>query len=232
MVEILEENATRTARPALRWLRSRAYEPLGRVADRTASRYVKPGLLICARIVHVEDQRAGGQVGAVDAAVPVGETMQVFGGIEPVALADRDELLSLLDDGCEPEELVAFLTRRFAPPTLVNTDGDPLIFREVVLRVSDPEALAIGLNAAYRHLEDTEPPEWLHERSIDGFERVGARLRLTGAVLRLETNSDRRMDEVLATVRELDPLASVVADEREPMTTTREAAQIAAIRHD
>lgn len=49
-----------------------------------------------------------------------------LGGIEPVARHERDELLALLVSEPEPDELVAFLTRRFAPPVLANADGDPI----------------------------------------------------------------------------------------------------------
>ena len=54
------------------------------VRDRAASRQLKPGMIICARIV------------------PAGETMQVFGGIEPVPLGDLDVLIELLDED-EPD---------------------------------------------------------------------------------------------------------------------------------
>lgn len=84
------------------------------VRERTASRQVKTGELICARIL------------------PAGDIMQIFGGIEPVALHQRAELIGLLDSEPEPLELVDFLTRRFAPPALQNTGrtsgpvrGDP-----------------------------------------------------------------------------------------------------------
>jgi hypothetical protein len=39
--------------------------------------------------------------------------------------------MALLDEGPEPDELVAFLTRRFAPPSLENTEGDPLSDRRM-----------------------------------------------------------------------------------------------------
>jgi tetratricopeptide (TPR) repeat protein len=74
------------------------------VSDRTVSRELNVGQMICARIV------------------PAGETMQIFGGIEPVALQDRDDLIALLDSEPEPEELVAFYSRQFAPPASVVSD--------------------------------------------------------------------------------------------------------------
>ena len=64
------------------------------VRERAASRQLKAGALICARIV------------------PVDETMQIFGGIEPVELHERDEFVTLLDTEPEPLDLVSFLTRR------------------------------------------------------------------------------------------------------------------------
>ena len=179
------------------------------VRDRAASRSLKPGDLICARIV------------------PTGDIMQVFGGIEPVALHDRDALLALLDEGPEPDELVAFLSRRFAPPSLVNTEGDPLVLRDIVLVPSNPEALSAELDQTYRRIEGTDQPEWMFEQLIDGFDRICATLRLTGSDLHVNTNSDRRMDGVLATIRKLDPEVAVISDERQPIPTARDAARLA-----
>lgn len=73
------------------------------VQERSGSRQLKVGALICARVV------------------PAGTTMQIFGGIEPVELRERDELIALLDAKPDPVDLVSFLTQRFAPPVLQNT---------------------------------------------------------------------------------------------------------------
>ena len=59
------------------------------VRERTGSAQVKVGQLYCARVV------------------PAGDTMQIFGGIEPVSLGERDELIALLDNDPDPVELVA-----------------------------------------------------------------------------------------------------------------------------
>ena len=82
------------------------------VTEVTASRTLQPGQLICAHVL------------------PTGDGFQFFGGIEPVALHERGPLIELLDDEPDPAELVAFLSRRFAPPRLVNTEGDPMTFCE------------------------------------------------------------------------------------------------------
>ena len=68
------------------------------VRERTASRQLKPGHLVCAR------------------PVPAGDTMQFFGGVEPVALHERDPLIEVIDSEPDAVELVAQLSRRFAPP--------------------------------------------------------------------------------------------------------------------
>jgi tetratricopeptide (TPR) repeat protein len=93
------------------------------VQERTASRDLKIGMLICARIV------------------PAGDTTQIFGGVEVIGLHERDELIDLLDTHPDPPELVAFLSRRLAPPQLQNTEGDPIVMCHAALRVPDPKAL-------------------------------------------------------------------------------------------
>jgi hypothetical protein len=79
------------------------------VSERHGGTGLRVGDLICARVV------------------PDGEGMRILGGIEPVGLAQRDELIELLGADPDPVELVAFLTRRFAPPKLGDTTGPPTI---------------------------------------------------------------------------------------------------------
>ncbi len=126
------------------------------VRERAASRQLTAGSLVCARIV------------------PAGDTMQIFGGLEPIGLRERDELIKLLDNDPDPVELVAFLTARFAPPKLVNTEGDPLAMCSATLSVTD--TLSEALDGAYERAEDGAP-EWL---DLDGDDHVRARIRLDG----------------------------------------------------
>lgn len=63
-------------------------------------RGLEPGQLICSRVL------------------PTGDGFAFFGGIDPVAPHERDELITLLDDEPDPVELVEFLSRRFAEPDL------------------------------------------------------------------------------------------------------------------
>ena len=96
------------------------------VRERAGSRQVKVGELYCARVV------------------PAGDTMQIFGGMQPVSIGERDDLIALLDDDPNPVELVATLSRRFAPPVLQNTEGESLMMCDATLRVHDPAAADRG----------------------------------------------------------------------------------------
>lgn len=193
------------------------------VRERTASRQVKTGELICARIV------------------PAGDTMQIFGGIEPVALHQRDGLIGLLDSGPEPLELVDFLTRRFAPPTLQNTEGDPLVLCEATLRVPDPAALRMALDEEYQRDDSDAGPgtdsevspdeatdRWFEFVTTHGMPRIRATLRLEGADLHVSANSEQRFDRVLDTVRGLQPSLRLISQSRQAAGDMREVSQLAA----
>jgi len=69
------------------------------VRERTASRQLKAGQLICARVV------------------PAGDSMQFFGGVEPISLYERDRLIELLDTEPDPVELVSELSRYRRSPS-------------------------------------------------------------------------------------------------------------------
>lgn len=172
------------------------------VRESTASRHLTAGELICARLV------------------PAGDSVQLFGGYEVVTLRERDQLIALLDGEPEPEELIAVLSGRFAPPQLQNTEGDPLVFCEATLRSQDPDGLAAQLDAAYDRLEGET--RWVEHVTTHGMERIRATLELDGADLHVEVNSEARLDRVLATVRELQPDLTLTAETRRPADDVQE----------
>lgn len=178
------------------------------VRERTASRQLEPGQLICTRVL------------------PAGDTMLIFGGIDPVALHERDALIDLLDTQPDPVTLVAWLSRRFAPPTLVNTEGDPLTLCKARVRVSDPAGIQAALDDTYDRV-DGDGPQWFELVITDGVQRIRATLALDGDTLRVETNSEERMERVLATLARLDPAMNVLDDERRPMRDMRQVARLA-----
>lgn len=181
--------------------------------ERAGSRQVKVGELYCARVV------------------PAGDTMQIFGGIEPVSLgAERDELIALLDDDPDSVDLVAFLSRRFAPPLLHNTEGESLVMCDTTLRVGDPAGLAEALNDAYDR-DDDEPDStlvWFEHVITHGMQRIRAHLELRGDELHVHANSETRFERVLATIRALDPSVSVLDESREPAGDVRAVQRVAA----
>jgi hypothetical protein len=182
------------------------------VRERTASRQLTAGALLCARIV------------------PASDTMQIFGGVEPVALHERDQLIELLDAEPDSVDLVAFLSRRFAPPVLRNTEGEPLVLCEVTLRTGDPAALVAELDETYERddTDDAGTPQWFDRVMTAGMEPIRATLRLDGHDLTVHTNSEARLDRVLDTLRKLDLTLTVVDESRQPTRDTREAAALAA----
>lgn len=178
------------------------------VVERKASRQLQPGQLVCARVMST------------------GDAMVFFGGIEPVALHERDPLIELLDDEPDPVTLVAQLTRRFAPPKLVNTEGDPLAICEASVRVGDPAGIRGALDDVYDRVEGEEPPQWFEHVITDGLQRIRATLVLDGDMLRIEANSEQRMDRVLSALARLDPAMTVLDDDRRPLRDIREAAKL------
>jgi hypothetical protein len=180
------------------------------VRERTASRQLKPGQLICTRVA------------------PAGDSMQFFGGVEPVALHERDALIDLLDAEPDPVELVSMLSRRFAPATLTNTEGEPLAMCEATVRVGDPDKIEALLDETYDRVDREEPPRWHEHVNTRGMPHIRATLVCDGDTLGVEANSEERMDRVLATLIRLDPMMRVLDDVRRPIRDAREAAELAA----
>lgn len=179
------------------------------VGERAAGRQLQPGQLVCARLV------------------PTGDAMVFFGGIEPIALHERAPLIELLDGEPDPLTLVAQLSRRFAPPRPVNTEGDPLAICETSVRVGDPAGIQAALDEIYNRVDGEEPPRWFEHVIADGIQRIRATLVLDGDTLRAETNSEQRMDCVLAALARLDPATTVLDDNRRPLRDVRDAAKLA-----
>jgi tetratricopeptide (TPR) repeat protein len=173
------------------------------VRERSGSRSLKAGMFICARIV------------------PAAETMQCFGGIEPVALRERDELIRLLDSEPDPLDLVDLLSRRFAPPVLQTTEGEDLVLCEATLRSPDPAALAAALDDVY----DRDEPElrWFEHVTTYGVQRIRATITLDEEQVRVETNSEPRMDRALDRLHELQPGLDVIQQTRRPVEDMHEA---------
>jgi hypothetical protein len=125
-------------------------------------------------------------------------------------------------------ELVATLSRRFAPATLTNTEGEPLAICEATVRVGDPEGVEALLDETYGRVDGEEPPRWHEHVTSHGMPHIRAVLVRDGDTLRVETNSAERMDRVLTMLVRLDPTMRVLDDSRRPIRDAREAAELAA----
>lgn len=164
------------------------------VRERMGSRSLKPGMLVCTRIV------------------PAGDTMQCFGGIEIVSMQERDWLLELFDREYESGELIAALSAKFAPPTLQNTEGEPLMQCEAVIHPSDPQQFAAALDEHYERDGDGEP--WLEHVITHGMRRIRAFIRRDGETFTVEANSTARYERVIAVLRSIDPAVQIVSEKR------------------
>lgn len=173
------------------------------VRERRGSAAVRKQMLVCARFV------------------PAGNTVQCFGGMEPVELHRRDGLLALLDSEPEPAALLEALSARFTPPQLQNTEGDPLVQCEATLRSADPDKLAEALGETYER--DDDERRWHEYVQTRGMRHVRATLTLDGADVTVEANSEPRFDRVLAALRGMEPDLQVVAESRRPVADLFEA---------
>jgi hypothetical protein len=160
------------------------------VTERTASQSLKAGEFICARVV------------------PAGSTVQIFGGIEPIALGQREALLQLLDsDDLDPAELIDFLTARHAPPTVVTSDGEPMVVCEATFSINDVGTLRRSFDNRYGPSTD-DHWRWLVGESIHGT------IRIVDGELVLDSMNERRFDELLETVGSFKGCGDLLGQQR------------------
>jgi hypothetical protein len=160
------------------------------VAEKTASRQLRVGEFICTRVV------------------PIGDELQLFGGIEPVYPTQRTELIALLDQNpAPPEELVEFLSARLAPPQVTTRQGDPLVVCEATFELGELGNIKRKLSRRYG-ASRSGTWHWTVEGSVFGV------LELDGSTLRVEAMSEPRFDELIEAVREMDPQARLLDESR------------------
>lgn len=171
------------------------------VTERLASRQLKVGEFICARVV------------------PTGSTMQIFGGIEPIALGQREALLELLDDDdLDPADLVDFLSARHAPPSIVTSDGEPLVVCEATFAIDDAATLRRSFGNRYGPSSDDQW-RWLVGESVHGT------IRIVDGELVLNAMNERRFDELLTTVGTFKGCGDLLGQQR--LSATERLAELA-----
>jgi hypothetical protein len=93
------------------------------------------------------------------------------------------------------------------------------------VRVSDPARIEGMLDETFDRVADEL--QWLEHVTTAGMQRIRAALALEGDTLTVQTNSEQRMDRMLAEVTRLDPGMTVLDDARQPIRDAREAAALA-----
>jgi hypothetical protein len=177
------------------------------VRERTFSREVSVGALVCAR------------------AVPDGDTHQFVGGLFPVTPGREGDLLDLLDDG-DPEAIARWVAALHRPPELRTREGESLVECEVLIELTDVSAAREFLDTVYEPDESIgSDPEasWVELFPLNEDEDVvRARLAIEGSQLRVQTNSEERVERVLAAILPALPTATIVGDVRTPLDLSRE----------
>src|SRR5579875_3747634 len=146
------------------------------VAERSVSRQVVPGSVICARPVP-----------------DGGDGHQLVGAVFPVAAGREKDLLEVLDSG-DPEAIVEWVAAAEAPPRVQTREGEDLVACRAEVAFDDPDAARAFLDDAYEAEGDST---WTEMHDIGGGERIlRAVLHLEGDRLSVETHSAERMDRV------------------------------------
>lgn len=159
------------------------------VGERTASRTVTVGMLLCAR------------------AVPDGVGHQFVGGVLPVPPGRERALLELLDEG-SGMLLLEWAAARSAPPRVLGPDGAELL--DCTARLEVGADAGDILDIAYTPAGDG----WVR---LDADDHVLAALELDDDVLTVRTLSAPRLDAVLADLAIELPEGRVLSDERRPV---------------
>lgn len=160
------------------------------VTERTASRSVTAGALLCAR------------------AVPDGgDGHQFVGGVLSVPPGRERGLLALLDEG-DGLMLLEWAAARAAPPRMLSPDGVDLVACTARVRVG-PDAADV--------LDMADEPAGTGWVRVDADDNVLATLQLDGDVLTVQTLSESRMDDVLADLAVELPEREILSDDRRPV---------------
>ncbi len=168
------------------------------VTERNASRTLRPGGYLLARVV------------------PVGTQHQIIGPPLEIELRHRESLLRLFDSEPEADDLAWWLGTAFSPPRLTNREGEETVFCRAVLRLdaTDWEEVAASLDDFFGESDDGT---WTDTTTVGNDDIVRGFVRGDGDTLVVETNSVERFDRMLHDLREVVAGGfEVLAEERLP----------------
>jgi tetratricopeptide (TPR) repeat protein len=136
----------------------------------------------------------------------VGDANRFVGAILTIPLRLRESLLDLIAAEPDAWDWLDWLADATAPPTLANTEGQPLVFCEADYRVDDPQAAARALREGLDEAQDDGPGRVFHQMlAQDGARWVRGTVRLDGDQLRIEANSEARFEHLQERIAALVP---------------------------
>lgn len=145
--------------------------------------------------------------------LPVDDTWRAYSGFVGVLPQLRDEMLTALDDP-NPFEIAALIGRTFAPPTLSNTDGEPLVFHELTFRLPDADERRSSEALTAAGLTEADDGGFTLVRdTTNQVNTLVMSMVLHGDTLEVSVNSDRRADEARALV--VAAIAGAVLEHRD-----------------
>jgi hypothetical protein len=169
--------------------------------------------------VHASDQISTGSV-LVGRPLPVGETYRSFSGFIPLPRRHVDAMLDAIAT-TDPFEIAAVLGHQVLPPTLTNTDGEPMLLHTLRWRL--PSAVTVDdLHTAFHDIgldhDDGDPPTWRLVRDTESMPRATILVyRLEGEELICEANSAERAELAEALVDEAVGDAELIDIDRRTM---------------
>jgi hypothetical protein len=147
--------------------------------------------------------------------VPIGDAHRFFGPVLTIPLRLRDSLVALTSGEPDGDDWLEWLAAATAPPTLSNTEGEPLLFCEGRYTVADPQAAGRTLGQAFSEAE-ADAPERVFHQILDGDQGrwIRGTVTLTDRDLLVQANSEARFTRLSDEVKTLLPDARLVDEHR------------------
>ena len=187
------------------------------VDERLASQDRESGELSLARVAQLENQN------------------QFMGTPMSIPLRLRDSALRLVDSAPDADELATWYGQAIAFPTLVNSDREPIVMcrAELTTALVLPE-LHAALDAVLDRVDEGDWCKHAERQGDEDEEEEGwidrgillGRVTFEDDRLAIETNSEGRLERLLATITAAVPDAEVVVEERtDPRRSVAEQAR-------
>lgn len=167
------------------------------VREILGSRQAHVGMFFVALVLPLDDEQFG-----------------FFGGIEPVSLTQREDVIAMLSDAYSPLELVSVMTDRLAPPRFTTSTGDDLEHNTTVIRIKGRKLIERAFDEQFRRSDATTWTAGLDGGPIEPGTTVGGTLELTGRVVTITTMSRERMEMLLDIIEDLGFAFDVVSEDR------------------